>query len=157
MVLLKFVAFVVFEILCSLVFKRNFLNVNNCWRRKNFENCSTWPHVHFWWNFRIFCYLGVKLSIIGCKKYLVWHKMSFRENEAAQQCVAIMQKHSTPIRATIWYLKFWHRYRNVRIRFFWGELQESIAWKRGFAPVKFLDKTLSWLHGLHSLVNEIWH
>ena len=49
-----------------------------------------------------------------------------------------MRKHSTSIRATIWHLKFWHRHRNVRIRFFWGELQVLIAWKRGFAPVNFI-------------------
>ena len=41
MVLVKFVAFVIYEILCSLVFMRKSLNANNCWRRQNFENCST--------------------------------------------------------------------------------------------------------------------
>ena len=34
MVLVKFVAVVVFQILYSLVFMRSSLNVNNCWRSK---------------------------------------------------------------------------------------------------------------------------
>ena len=34
MVLVKFVAFVVFEVLCNLVFIRNSLNTNSCWRSK---------------------------------------------------------------------------------------------------------------------------
>ena len=34
MVLVKFVAFVVFEVLCNLVFIRNSLNANSCWRSK---------------------------------------------------------------------------------------------------------------------------
>ena len=38
----------------------------------------------------------------------------------------------------------------VRIRFSWGEFRVSIVQKRGFAPVKFLDKTSFWLHGLHN-------
>ena len=61
---------------------------------------------------------------------------------------------STSIRATAWHLKFWHKYPNVRIRFFWVERQVSIARKRGFAPVKFLDETSSWLYGLHNWLNE---
>ena len=63
-------------------------------------------------------------------------------------------------KATKRHLKFWHNSKdfefltsNVRIRFFWDELQESIARKRGFAPVKFLDKTSFWLHGLHNWLN----
>ena len=67
MALVKFVAFVIFEILCSLVFMQKSLNVNNCWHRQNFKNWSTWPHVDLWWTFRI-CYLCVKLNILGCKK-----------------------------------------------------------------------------------------
>ena len=55
------------------------------------------------------------------------------------------------IRATTWHLKLWRRYRNVRIRLFWGELEVSTVQKRGSPPVKFVDKTLSWLDGLHSL------
>ena len=38
MVLIKSVAFVVFEILRNLVSMQNFLNANNCWRKQNFEN-----------------------------------------------------------------------------------------------------------------------
>ena len=38
---------------------------------------------------------------------LVWHKASFRENEAAWQCVT-MWKRSVSIRATKWHLTFWH-------------------------------------------------
>ena len=38
MVLIKSVAFVVFEILRNLVSMQNFLNTNNCWRKQNFEN-----------------------------------------------------------------------------------------------------------------------
>ena len=34
MVLVKFVAFVVFEVLCNLVFIRNSLYANSCWRSK---------------------------------------------------------------------------------------------------------------------------
>ena len=141
MALVKFVAFIVFEILYSLVFMWNSLNVNNCWRRQNFKNCSAWARVYLWWNFRICCYLCVKFNILGL---LVSHKMSFCENEAVSQCVT-MRKSYTSIRATTWHLKFWHRYRNVRIRFFWGERQVSIAQKGGFGPVKFLNKTWSWL------------
>ena len=153
MVLVKFVVFVVFEIICSLVFMWNSLNVNNCWRRQNFKNCSAWARVHLWWNFRICCYLFVKFNILGL---LVSHKMSFCENEAVSQCVTI-RKSYTSIRATTWHLKFWHRYRNVRIRFLRGERQVSIARKRGFAHVMFLDETSSRLYGLHNWVNEIWH
>ena len=71
MALVKFVAFAIFEILCGLAFMQKSLNVNNCWRRQNFENWSTWPHVHLWWTFRICCYLCVKLNIFGCKKMLL--------------------------------------------------------------------------------------
>ena len=140
MVLVKFVAFVVLEILCSLVFMRNSLNANNCWRRQNFENCSTWPHVHLWWTFRICYYLCVKLNILGCKKMLLAsHKISFRESEAVWQCVT-MRKRFTSIRATRWHLKFWQRYRNVRIRFLWDELQVSIARNEVLSPSAFLTK-----------------
>ena len=38
MVLIKSVAFVVFETLRNLVSMKNFLNANNCWRKQNFEN-----------------------------------------------------------------------------------------------------------------------
>ena len=38
MVLIKSVAFVVFEALRNLVSMQNFLNANNCWRKQNFEN-----------------------------------------------------------------------------------------------------------------------
>ena len=62
-----------FEILCSVFFMRNSLNANNCWRRQNFENCSTWPNVHLWWIFRICCYFCVKLNILGCKKCIQFH------------------------------------------------------------------------------------
>ena len=113
MVLVKFALFVFFEISCSLLFMWNSLNVNNCWRRQNFENCSTWPHVHLWWTFRICCYLWVKHNYAETFYLYKGYK---------------------------WLLKFRHRYRNVRIRFFWGELQVSIARKRDFKMSSFLTK-----------------
>ena len=39
MVLITSVAFVVFEILPSLVSMQKTLNENNCWQKQNFENC----------------------------------------------------------------------------------------------------------------------
>ena len=44
-VLIKSVVFVVSEILHNLVSMQIFLNTNNCWRKQNFENFSTWPYL----------------------------------------------------------------------------------------------------------------
>ena len=35
------------------------------------------------------------------------------------------------VRSTKWRLKFLHRYRNVRISFFWGQLHVTIVQKPG--------------------------
>ena len=59
-----------------------------------------------------------------------------------------MQKHSVSIRATKWQLKFWHRYRHVRIRFLWRQLHVSIARKRGAPPFKFLYENECQLYDL---------
>ena len=40
-VLIKPVAFVVFELLRNLISMQNFLNANNCCRKQNFENFPT--------------------------------------------------------------------------------------------------------------------
>ena len=68
MVSMKSVAFVLFEILRNLVSMKNYLNANNCWHKQNFENCPTWPDLHFWWPFRICCRFFVKLDILGYRK-----------------------------------------------------------------------------------------
>ena len=39
MVLMNFVAFVIFKILLNLVSMQNLLNANNCWHKQNLENC----------------------------------------------------------------------------------------------------------------------
>ena len=41
MTLVKFVTFVVLKILDDLVSVQNSLNVHNCRRKQNFENCPT--------------------------------------------------------------------------------------------------------------------
>ena len=43
MVLVKFVACVVFEITCNLVSMQNILKANNSWHKQKFENCPAWP------------------------------------------------------------------------------------------------------------------
>ena len=41
MVLMNFLAFVVFEIISNLVSMQNSLNAYNCWHKQNLENCPT--------------------------------------------------------------------------------------------------------------------
>ena len=47
MVLMNFLAFVIFKMLLNLISMQNLLNANNCWHKQNLENYPTWPHVHF--------------------------------------------------------------------------------------------------------------
>ena len=86
---------------------------------------------------------------------LISHKTTFCENEAAYLCVT-MWKRSSHIVATIWHLKFWHRYHGVGNKIFWCQLEASLSRKRGSPHVKFLHELLSWLHALHNGVNETW-
>ena len=68
MVLIKSVAFVIFEILRNLVSMQNFLNANNCWRKQNFENFPTWPYLYFWCTFRIIIWFCLIFGFLGCRK-----------------------------------------------------------------------------------------
>ena len=66
-----------------------------------------------------------------------------------------MWKRFLSIRATKSHLKLSHRYRNVRISFFCGQLHMSIARKRGSPPVKFLDENECQHHDLHDDAKKI--
>ena len=88
--------------------------------------------------------------------FLVSHKMTFHKNEAAYLCVT-MRKRSGGIVGTIWHVKFWHRYQDVRNKFLWCQFQVSLSRKRGAVPVKFLDKISCTLYCLSNDRNVIWH
>ena len=69
MILINFVALVVFKILLNLVSTQNLLNANNCWHKQNLENCSTWPHIYCQCTFRInYCFYLI-FGSLGCRKY----------------------------------------------------------------------------------------
>ena len=76
-VLIKSVAFVVFEILQNLVSIQNFLNANNCWRNENFENFPTWPYLYFWCPFRIITWFCLIFTFIGSRKCCWFYKKAF--------------------------------------------------------------------------------
>ena len=50
---LFFFFFVVLKILDNLCFMQNSLNVDNCWCKRNFENCPTRPYLYFKCSLRI--------------------------------------------------------------------------------------------------------
>ena len=76
-VLIKPVAFVVFEILRNLISMQNFLNANNCWRKQNFENFPTWPYLYFWFTFRIVIWFCLIFGFLGCRICCWFYKKAF--------------------------------------------------------------------------------
>ena len=68
MVLINFVAFIVFKILLNLVSMQNLLNGNNCWHKQNLENCPSWRHVCFQCTFRISYWCYLIFESLGCRK-----------------------------------------------------------------------------------------
>ena len=78
MLLIYFVAFVVFKILFNLVSMQNLLNANNCWHKQNSENCPTWPHIHFQCTFKISYWFYLIFGSLDCRKccLLVSHGFS---------------------------------------------------------------------------------
>ena len=53
MVLINFVAFVVFKILLNLFSMQNHLDANNCWHKQSLQNFPSWHHIYFQCTFRI--------------------------------------------------------------------------------------------------------
>ena len=68
MVLIKSLAFVVFQTLRNLPSTQNVFNANNCWRKQNFENFPTWPYLYFWCTFRIIIWFCLIFGFLGCRK-----------------------------------------------------------------------------------------
>ena len=73
MVLMNFVAFLVFKIFLNLVSVQNILNANNCWHKYNLQNCPTWPHIYFWYTFRINYWLCLIFGSLHCRKCCSFH------------------------------------------------------------------------------------
>ena len=131
---MKFLACVIFEILSNLVSMRNSLNASNCWRRQNYENCPTWPHLYFWCTFRICYWFCVKCSYLGCRKMLlISHNITFRENETAYLCVT-MRKHARAFVATIWCITFLYSLCRLKVKFLWPHFQTHFrTWRSHFS------------------------
>ena len=66
MVLINFVAFVVFKMV-NRVSMQNLLNANN-WHMQNLENCLTWPHIYFQCTLRISYWFYLIFGSLGCRK-----------------------------------------------------------------------------------------
>ena len=68
MVLTKSVAFVVLEILHSLVSMQNSLNANKCWHKQNCKNCPRSCYIYFWCTFRVCHSFFLKCNFLDCRK-----------------------------------------------------------------------------------------
>ena len=76
MILINFVAFVIFKILLNLVSMQSLLNTNICWHKQNLENCSTWTHICFQCTFRVSYWFCLIFSFQGYKKCFTWNGFS---------------------------------------------------------------------------------
>ena len=76
-VLIKPVAFVVFEILRNLISMQNFLNANNCWRKQKFEKFRTWPRLYFWCTFRIIIWFCLTFGFLAVENFVSFTKKRF--------------------------------------------------------------------------------
>ena len=144
MFLMKSVPFVVFEILRSLVSMQITAEISKI--SKTVQRDPTF----------IFDELSedgigfVSNSVLSAVKNVI----SFMWNEFSRKwgCVTMRDYAETfcSVRSTKWRLKFWHRYRNVRISFFWGQLHVTIVQKPG------ASSQVSWRKWISALWPSRW-
>ena len=131
MILIKSVAFAVFEILQNLVSLQNFLNANNCWRNENLENFPTCLYLYLWCAFRIITWFCFIFSFIGCRNVASFTKRHFYRKQGSVTMLT-MRKRFRLIMAPIWFKSFWQNICPVENRNLWPASlhQSAITQKR---------------------------
>ena len=135
MVLMNFVAFVVFKILLNLVSMQNLLNANNCWHKQNLQNCPTWPHIYFQCTLRISYWFCLIFGSLSCRKYCLFHhgdismvlyKIIFLKNMVVYNCVT-MRKRARAFEATIQCITFLYTFCHWKVQFLWCTFQTHFS------------------------------